>query len=257
MGEISKIEWTNSTWNPVTGCSKVSAGCKNCYAQRLALRLEAMGNPRYAHGFEVRLQPDLLRLPIRWTSPRMIFVNSMSDLFHEEVPETFIHQVFATIHQAHWHQFQILTKRADRLAALAPKLPWPPNLWQGVSVENAVQLGRIRQLQEVPAAVRFVSFEPLLSRIPDLPINQIDWVIVGGESGPRARPVRADWVREIRDQCRHLGVAFFFKQWGGFFPKARGRRLDGREWNEMPGHHLKSKPRQEPRRVSGIRAGGD
>ncbi len=234
MGEISKIEWTDSTWNPVTGCSKVSAGCKHCYAERLSLRLQAMGNPRYRRGFSVTLHEDLLWLPLRWSSPRMVFVNSMSDLFHEAVPEAFIHRVFAVMRRTPWHTFQVLTKRAARLAELAPGLSWPPNVWQGVSVESPEQLERIRHLQTVPAALRFLSLEPLLAPIPALPLAGIEWVIVGGESGPRARPMQPGWVRGIRDQCQRRVVRFFFKQWGGLYPKAGGRKLDGREWSETP-----------------------
>jgi protein gp37 len=237
VAELSKIEWTDSTWNPVTGCSKVSGGCKHCYAERLAYRLEAMGNPRYHNGFAVTLHPDLLWLPLKWKSPRMIFVNSMSDLFHEAVPEVFIQQVFEVMRRARWHTFQILTKRSARLAEIAPRLFWPRNVWQGVSVESTDQLGRVHHLQTVPAAVRFLSLEPLLGPIPALPLAGISWVIVGGESGPRARPLTPAWVRSIREQCLSQRIPFFFKQWGGFSPKAKGRILDGREWNEMPTGH--------------------
>lgn len=234
MGDKSAIEWTDATWNPVTGCSKVSPGCKNCYAERLAARLQAMGNPRYKNGFATTLHPDQLTLPLRWTQPRQIFVNSMSDLFHEAVPEDYILRVFETMVKADWHIFQILTKRAERLAEIAPRLPWPDNVWQGVSIENADYTWRIAHLVKVPAAVRFLSVEPLLGPIPKLPLKGISWVIVGGESGPDFRPVKAEWVREIRDQCLKAKVPFFFKQWGGFTPKAGGRRLDGRLWNSMP-----------------------
>lgn len=234
MGDKSAIEWTEATWNAVTGCTKVSPGCKNCYAERLAIRLQAMGNPRYQKGFAVTLHPDQLKLPIRWVQPRLIFVNSMSDLFHEAVPETFIRRVFKVMEQADQHIFQILTKRAERLAALAPRLPWPPNVWQGVSVENESYVCRIAHLQKVPSAIRFLSVEPLLGPIPALPLDGIDWVIVGGESGPGHRQIERAWVREIRDQCLTAGVPFFFKQWGGRTPKAGGRRLDGRLWSQMP-----------------------
>lgn len=234
MGEYSAIEWTDATWNPVTGCTKVSPGCKNCYAERLAFRLQAMGNPRYRHGFGVTLHADLIDLPLLWKHPRKIFVNSMSDMFHEAIPEDYIRRVFAVMAAAHWHVFQILTKRARRLADLAPRLLWPRNVWQGVSVENASYVWRIAELATVPAAVRFLSVEPLLGPIPDLPLSGIDWVIVGGESGPSHRPVKREWVREIRDQCVAAGVPFFFKQWGGRTPKAGGRRLDGRVWGQMP-----------------------
>ncbi len=234
MGDKSAIEWTDATWNPVTGCTKVSPGCKNCYAERLAARLQAMGNPRYRNGFAVTLHPDQLTLPLRWSQPRQIFVNSMSDLFHEAVPEEYIKRVFDVMVRADWHIFQVLTKRAERLAALAPRLPWPPNVWQGVSVENARYLWRIEHLRKVPAAIRFLSVEPLLGAIPNLPLDGIQWVIVGGESGPRHRPMEASWVREIRDQCRAGKVPFFFKQWGGRTPKTGGRLLDGRTWDAMP-----------------------
>jgi protein gp37 len=193
-----------------------------------------MGNPRYRNGFAVTLHPDLLTLPLRWTQPRLIFVNSMSDLFHEAIPEELIHRVFEVMGQADWHIFQILTKRAERLATLAPYLPWPPNVWQGVSVENARYTWRIAYLQTVPSTVRFLSIEPLLGPIPRLPLEKIHWVIVGGESGPRHRWVDAAWVREIRDQCLAADVPFFFKQWGGRTSKSGGRSLDGRIWSQMP-----------------------
>jgi protein gp37 len=201
MGDNSAIEWTDATWNPVTGCTKVSPGCKNCYAERLAVRLRAMGNPRYQNGFSVTFHPDLLALPLGWRQPRRIFVNSMSDLFHEAIPERFIHRVFEVMARADWHVFQVLTKRSERLASLAPHLPWAPNIWQGVSVESARYTIRIERLRTVPAAVRFLSVEPLLGPIPTLPLDDIDWVIVGGESGPGRRPMAVTWAREIRDQC--------------------------------------------------------
>jgi protein gp37 len=234
VGDHSAIEWTDATWNPVTGCTKVSPGCKHCYAERLAERLQAMGNPRYRDGFKLTLHPDQLTLPLRWRDPRRIFVNSMSDLFHEDVPEEFIRRAFEIMAQADWHIFQVLTKRSRRLAELAPCLPWPSNVWQGVSVENARYTTRVADLVRVPAAVRFLSVEPLLGPIPDLPLKGIAWVIVGGESGPGHRPIRPEWVRAIRDQCADARVAFFFKQWGGRTPKSGGRTLDDREWSEMP-----------------------
>jgi protein gp37 len=255
MGAKSAIEWTDATWNPVTGCTKVSPGCKHCYAERLAAHLQAMGNPRYRRGFAVTLHPDQLTLPLRWRQPKRIFVNSMSDLFHEAIPEEFIRQVFMVMAQAHWHMFQILTKRAQRLADLAPRLSWPPNVWQGVSVENTHYTGRIAYLQQVSAAVRFLSIEPLLGPIDALPLKGIHWVIVGGESGPHHRPIDPAWVRGIRDQCLAAGVPFFFKQWGGRTAKSGGRVLDGRVWNEIPArsdvrppalHHVVSTaPRQQ------------
>jgi len=234
VGDNSAIEWTDATWNPVTGCTKVSPGCKNCYAERLALRLQAMGNPRYHAGFDVTLHADQLDLPLRWRQPKRVFVNSMSDLFHEAVPESFIGEVFEVMGMAHWHTFQVLTKRADRLRQLAPKLKWSPNIWQGVSVETMRYFSRVERLREVPASVRFLSLEPLLGPLPNLPLQGIDWVIVGGESGPNNRKVSVEWVRDIRDQCRDARVAFFFKQWGGRTSKTGGRMLDGRLWDELP-----------------------
>jgi len=234
MGDNSAIEWTDATWNPVTGCTKVSPGCKYCYAERLAIRLKAMGNPRYKNGFDLTLHPDQLQLPLKWRQPRRIFVNSMSDLFHEEIPEEYIQTVFQVMNKASWHNFQILTKRAARLSELAPKLKWGPNIWQGVSVEGPGYVSRIAHLQTVPVQVRFLSLEPLLAPIPNLPLDNIHWVIVGGESGPEHRPIRAEWVRSMRDQCRAKGIPFFFKQWGGFNSKAGGCLLDGRKWHEWP-----------------------
>jgi protein gp37 len=234
MGDHSGIEWTDATWNPVTGCTKVSPGCKHCYAERLALRLRAMGNPRYRNGFDVTLHPDQLDLPLRWRRPKRIFVNSMSDLFHEAVPDEYIRRVFEVMERADWHTFQVLTKRSERLARICRRLPWPPNVWQGVSVESARYVSRIGHLRKVPAAVRFVSVEPLLGPIPELPLDGIHWVIVGGESGGERREMTPEWARMVRDRCVEMGVPFFFKQWGGRTPKSRGRTLDGRTWDEMP-----------------------
>lgn len=234
MAQASSIEWTEATWNPVTGCTKVSPGCKHCYAERMAKRLQAMGQPRYTDGFRVTLQPDLIELPLRWRQPRLIFVNSMSDLFHEQVPLDYVRRVFEVMAEADHHRFQILTKRAERLAEVAADLPWPANVWMGVSVESEKYLPRIGRLVQVPAAVRFLSLEPLLGPLDDLPLDGVDWVIVGGESGPRARPMHEEWVRSIRIQCAARQVAFFFKQWGGVQKKRHGRQLDGRTWNEMP-----------------------
>lgn len=239
MAQNSSIEWTEATWNPVTGCSKISPGCKNCYAERMAKRLEAMGQERYRNGFDVTLQLDIVDLPLKWPEPRKIFVNSMSDLFHEEIPESVIGEIFETMSRAYWHTFQVLTKRSERLAALAPRLPWPKNIWMGVSVESPQYTFRIANLRNVPAAVRFLSVEPLLAPIPRLPLNGIDWVIVGGESGPGSRPIQADWVRQIRDRCLVQEVPFFFKQWGGTRKHKTGRRLDGRMWNQMPSPKLR------------------
>jgi protein gp37 len=234
MSQQSNIEWTESTWNPVRGCTKVSAGCKFCYAQTFAERWRGIPDHPYEQGFDLRLVPEKLEDPLRWRRPQMIFVNSMSDLFHESIPLEYIRQVFDVMAEADHHTFQVLTKRADRLRKLAPKLPWPANIWQGVSVESDRFLHRIEQLQGVNAKVRFLSIEPLLGPIEDLPLAGISWVIVGGESGHRHRPVDPGWVREIRDQCVDAGIPFFFKQWGGRFPKAGGRQLDGKEWNQLP-----------------------
>ena len=230
----SRIEWTEVTWNPVTGCSRISAGCVNCYAERMARRLQAMGQPNYARGFQVATHEQMVDRPLARTRPSTVFVNSMGDLFHEDVPADFVARVFATMDAAHWHTFQVLTKRSGRLAALAAVLPWPGNVWAGVSVESGDYVRRIDDLRSVPAAVRFLSLEPLLGPLPALDFTGIDWVIVGGESGPGARPMDPDWVREIRDQCLSAGVHFFFKQWGGTRKKAAGRLLDGRVWDEMP-----------------------
>lgn len=234
MAEISAIQWTDSTWNPVRGCTKVSPGCKHCYALTFAERWRGIPGHPYEQGFDLRLVPEKLEDPLKWKSPRRIFVNSMSNLFHEAVPEPFIRRVFEIMGEAHWHSFQILTKRAERLAELAPRLPWPDNVWQGVSVESERYLVRIAHLRRVRAAVRFLSLEPLLGPLPRLPLAGISWVIVGGESGFNHRPIEVQWVRDIRDQCIGRGVAFFFKQWGGRTPKAGGRCLDGREWDQMP-----------------------
>ena len=230
----SAIEWTESTWNPVTGCTKVSPGCKHCYAERMARRLRGMGQPRYRNGFEPTLHDDLVELPLEWKKPRRIFVNSMSDLFHEEVPEPFLRRVFNVMRSAYWHRFQILTKRSERLARWAPSIDWPENVWMGVSVESATYLPRIEHLRSTAARVRFLSLEPLLGPLHHLDLSGIDWVIVGGESGPGSRPMLSDWVLEIRDRCRQEEVPFFFKQWGGTNKKRTGRMLQGRTWDEMP-----------------------
>ncbi len=230
----SRIEWTDETWNPVTGCTKVSPGCKHCYAERMAKRLQAMGQPNYARGFDLIVHEHMLDAPLRWKKPRMVFVNSMSDLFHEDVPMSFIAQVFDVMRSAHQHTFQVLTKRAERVASLNPALYWPVNVWLGVSVETRRYVRRIDQLRQTDAAIKFLSLEPLLAPLPDLDLSGIDWVIVGGESGPSARPMLASWARDIRDQCYRAGVPFFFKQWGGKNKKKAGRVLDGRTWDEMP-----------------------
>jgi protein gp37 len=234
MGDHSAIEWTDATWNPVTGCKKVSPGCKHCYAERLAHRLQRLGNPRYKAGFKLTLQSDQIDLPLHWGRPRRIFVNSMSDLFHVDISDEFIRSVFDTMVRADWHNFQVLTKRAERLPAIAPKLPWPENVWLGVSVENASYAWRLDHLRQVPAAVRFVSIEPLLGPIDELNLDGIHWVIVGGESGPKHRKPDPAWVRRLRDICVNADVPFFFKQWGGLVAKSGGRMLDGRTWDQMP-----------------------
>jgi protein gp37 len=234
MSDGSGIEWTDATWNPVRGCRKISPGCKHCYAETFAERFRGVPGHPFEQGFDVRLIPDALDLPRRWRRGRHVFVNSMSDLFLDEVPSRFIQEVFTVMRECPQHQFQVLTKRAERLVELSPRLAWAPNVWMGVSVENADYIWRIELLQRVPAAIRFISVEPLLGPIARLPLAGIHWVIVGGESGHYARPMKAEWARLIRDQCQKAGVAFFFKQWGGLRRKLAGRHLDRREWNEMP-----------------------
>lgn len=235
MAINSSIEWTESTWNPVTGCTKVSPGCKHCYAERMALRLQAMKQPNYTDGFKLAMHRHALGLPLGWKKPQTIFVNSMSDLFHEDVPLSFIVEVFDVMRRAPWHHFQILTKRSARLLELNSELEWPENVWMGVSVENADYTYRIRHLSSTGALVKFLSLEPLLGLLPNLDLSGMDWVIVGGESGPKARPIDRAWVMDIRDQCQQSAVPFFFKQWGGVKKKKTGRLLDGRIWNELPG----------------------
>jgi protein gp37 len=230
----SAIEWTDSTWNPVTGCDKISPGCKFCYAEVMARRLHAMGQPNYADGFKLTLQPHMLNKPLEWKKSQVIFVNSMSDLFHDDVPLSYIQQVFDVMRRAHWHEFQVLTKRAERLAELSPHLLWPNNVWMGVSVENEKYTDRIDHLRRTAAAVKFLSIEPLLGPIPHLDVTGIDWVIVGGESGRTPRPLQESWVLEIMHQCDMANVPFFFKQWGGVNKKAAGRELLGRTWDGMP-----------------------
>lgn len=234
MATVSSIEWTDATWNPVTGCSKVSQGCKNCYAERMANRLQSMGVDRYKDGFDLNLHEDLLMSPLSWKKPKMIFVNSMSDLFHEDVPFEFIQRVFSTMVLADWHIFQILTKRSRRLLELSSNLPWPKNIWMGVSVENPEVVNRITDLISVPAHIRFLSCEPLLAPLGILPLTAIHWVIVGGESGPRARFMNHSWVESIRKQCEEAHVPFFFKQWGGVRKKDNGRVLNGRTYDGFP-----------------------
>jgi protein gp37 len=234
MAQGSTIEWTEATWNPVTGCTKVSPGCKHCYAERMAERLRAMGQANYANGFELTLQPHMLELPLRWTKPQTVFVNSMSDLFHEEVPFEYIDRVFDVMARASWHRFQVLTKRAERLTELSTRLQWPANVWMGVSIESEAYRGRVEHLRSTGAQIKFLSLEPLLGPLRDLDLDSIDWVIVGGESGPGARPMDREWVLDIRDQCQRARVPFFFKQWGGTNKKSTGRELQGRTWDEMP-----------------------
>jgi len=234
MAINSSIEWTKSTWNPVTGCTKISPGCNNCYAERIAKRLFAMGQANYANGFKLTIHEHALKLPLKWKKPQTIFVNSMSDLFHKDVPEEFILKVFNVMNNAPWHTFQILTKRAERLAKVSDRLVWGKNIWMGVSVENADYIYRINNLRKTKAKVKFISFEPLIDKIEMVNLQGVDWVIVGGESGPKARHMSPEWVTNLRDQCLVQKVPFFFKQWGGVNKKKAGRLLNGRTWDEMP-----------------------
>jgi protein gp37 len=245
VAQSSTIEWTEATWNPVTGCSQVSPGCAHCYAKTFAERWRGIVGHPYEQGFDLRLWPERLDLPLRWRKPKVIFVNSMSDLFHEDIPESFIAEVFSTMRRAHWHTFQVLTKRHDRLEKLAPQLDWPLNVWMGVTIENRRFVHRADALRTVPAAVRFISAEPLLGPLEGLDLTGIDWLIAGGESGPGHRRIDSGWVRELRDRCAAEDVAFFFKQWGGHRPKAGGRLLDGRTWDELP-DPLCASPRLNP-----------
>jgi protein gp37 len=238
MPQPTKIEWTGTSWNPVTGCTKISPGCQHCYAERMAKRLQKMGQQKYKDGFKVTLHYEELEQPLKWKKPQVIFVNSMSDLFHKDIPDNFIMKMFEAMQKANWHTFQILTKRSERLVKLAPKLPWPGNIWMGVSVENANYVYRMHDLGQVPAYIRFVSMEPLLGSIGKFPYNKIDWVIVGGESGPHARPIEQSWVIEIRNQCITHDIPFFFKQWGGVNKKKSGRLLEGKFWDETPNLYL-------------------
>lgn len=238
MAARSQIEWTEMTWNPVTGCTKVSQGCKFCYAERMAKRLKAMGAQRYVNGFDLALHEDILERPYRWVKPRTVFVNSMSDLFHEDVPADFIQRVFKVMQECPQHTFQVLTKRSGRLCALADQLPWPGNVWMGVSVENEQVLHRIEHLRQVPAHIRFLSCEPLLGPLDKLTLDKIHWVIVGGESGPGARPMQRAWVESILNQCEVQSVSFFFKQWGGPKKSRTGRLLHGRTYDGLPLKHV-------------------
>ncbi len=230
----SKIEWTESTWNPLTGCTKISPGCKNCYAERMARRLQAMGVEKYNNGFALSLHEDVLEDPLKWKKPQVIFVNSMSDLFHKAVPVEYIMKIFDVMRKASWHQFQVLTKRAERLMELDPYIDWPENVWMGVSIESDKFTNRINLLRSTHASIKFLSLEPLLGPLNSMNLSGIDWVIVGGESGPHARPIEPEWVRDIRDQCILACVPFFFKQWGGTKKKKTGRLLDFRTWDELP-----------------------
>jgi len=234
MSNRSSIEWTESTWNPVTGCTKVSPGCQHCYAERMAIRLKAMGQPNYANGFTLAIHEHALDLPLKWKKPQIIFVNSMSDLFHNDVPAWFIQETFDVMRRAHWHQFQVLTKRSERLLRMSQSIEWPDNVWMGVSVERQDYVFRIEDLQGTKAKIKFVSFEPLLGSLPELDLSGIDWAIVGGESGPGARPMQKEWVLGIRTQCQRDQIPFFFKQWGGVNKKKSGRILEGRTWDELP-----------------------
>jgi protein gp37 len=234
MATNSHIEWTDATWNPVTGCTKISPGCKHCYAERLSKRLHAMGQANYRNGFKLTLQPQMLELPLRWKTPRRIFVNSMSDLFHADVPTDYIKQIFDVMDRAHWHQYQVLTKRSDRVSELSKELKWAPQIWMGVSVETEKYTFRIDDLRKTGAHIKFLSLEPLLGPLGKLNLLGVDWAIVGGESGPGARVVDPEWVTDIRNQCLKAGVPFFFKQWGGVQKSKTGRTLEGRTWDQMP-----------------------
>lgn len=234
MADGSAIEWTEATWNPVTGCSKVSPGCAHCYAETFAERWRGVPGHSYQQGFDLKLWPERLEQPLKWKRPRVIFVNSMSDLFHEDIPDDYIGEVFDVMARADHHVFQILTKRHERLAELAPELPWPDNVWMGVTIENRRFVHRADYLRQVPAAIRFISAEPLLGPLEGLELDDIDWLIAGGESGPKHRRVDEAWITELRDRCLVEDVAFFFKQWGGVRAKTGGRELEGRTWDEMP-----------------------
>ncbi len=234
MATQSSIEWTESTWNPVSGCTKISAGCLNCYAERMARRLKAMKQPRYKNGFKVSLHPEALKEPYRWRAPRVVFVNSMSDLFHEKIPVSFIQDVFKVMNENKRHTFQVLTKRADRLREVASQLEWSENIWMGVTIENNDYVHRADDLRYIDAATKFLSLEPLLGPLPDLDLTGIDWAIVGGESGPGSRPIEEEWVLQIKDNCQLNDVPFFFKQWGGTNKKKAGRLLEGKTWDNYP-----------------------
>lgn len=238
MASVTAIEWTDTTWNPVTGCTKISVGCDHCYAERFSERFRGTPGHPFENGFDLTLRPERIAQPLTWRKPRMVFVNSMSDLFHKQVPQAFLSNVFDTMEKADWHTFQVLTKRSSLmrnfLRVRYGNDRGPAHIWCGVSVEDGRRKSRVRHLQEAPAGVRFLSIEPLIAPVGVLDLEGIDWVIVGGESGPCAREMRQEWVRDIRDQCTKSEVAFFFKQWGGLRPKSGGRDLDGREWSQFP-----------------------
>lgn len=231
---ITKIEWTEASWNPITGCSKISTGCQNCYAAAFAKRLKAMGNPRYKNGFDVTVHEDLFELPLQWKKPKMIFVNSMSDLFHEDISNDVILKLFDVMNQAYWHTFQVLTKRTDRLVDLSSRITWTNNIWMGTSIENNDFIFRCELLKQCGAHIKFISAEPLIGPISQLDLNGIDWLIVGGESGASCRPMLEEWVLELKDKSELLGAAFFFKQWGGFNKKRNGCILKGKEYKNYP-----------------------
>jgi len=234
MASNSNIEWTESTWNPITGCTKISPGCKNCYAERMAKRLQAMGQANYRNGFKLACHEHVLELPMKWRKPQTIFVNSMSDLFHRDVPKSFIKKVFGVMNESSMHTFQVLTKRAERMAKLSDELVWSKNIWMGVSIESEKYKNRIDYLRCTKANVKFISFEPLIEAVGKVNLKNIDWAIVGGESGPSARHMDSEWVKALRDQCIKQKVPFFFKQWGGINKKKAGRELEGKYWNQMP-----------------------
>ena len=236
----SKIEWTESTWNPVSGCTKISRGCENCYAERMAKRLQAMGTRGYENGFEVTLHPHALEKPLKMKKPQVIFVNSMSDIFHEKIPDAYIEQMFEVMNRAHWHTFQVLTKRPERLDQIAHKLEWSENIWMGVTIEANQYAERADHLRRCPARIKFLSLEPLIDSVDQIDYTGIDWVIVGGESGPGARIMRKEWVTDVRDRCQKEGIDFFFKQWGGVNKKKAGRELDGHYYDEMPALYVAS-----------------
>ncbi len=234
MAEKSSIEWTTSTWNPVTGCTKISDGCANCYAEKMAKRLKAMGNHNYKNGFQVSCHRDSLDIPIKWKKPRMIFVNSMSDIFHEDIPDEFILSIFEVMNKAKHHIYQILTKRSQRMMQIIPKIDLPDNIWMGVTVESSKYVDRIMHLKEIDAKIKFISFEPILDGMEDIDLSGIDWIIAGGESGVGARPIEELWIKEIRDKCISNNIPFFFKQWGGINKKKSGRELEGEYWTQFP-----------------------